>query len=79
MSKHHGLQPHSEKSITLKVCCRPTELQVEADGGNRHIRAVAFVSAPEMHIAEGLPPPDRCVYLVILTKEQPCMRCRALG
>ena len=32
---------------------------MEADGGKRHIRAVAFVSAPEMHIAEGLPPPDR--------------------
>ena len=41
------------------VCCRPTEIEVEADGGQRSIRAVAFISPPEMLIHEGLPPPDR--------------------
>ena len=41
------------------MCCRPTEIQVEADGGKRSIRAVAFISPPEMLIKEGLPPPDR--------------------
>ena len=60
--------PHSQNRLTLTVRCRPTELEVEADGGKRHIRAVAFLSAPEMHIAEGLPPPDRCVYSVNLTE-----------
>ena len=39
--------------------CRPTEIEVDADGGKRKIRAVAFISPPEMLINEGLPPPDR--------------------
>lgn len=42
-----------------KDCCRPTEIEVDADGGKRKIRAVAFISPPEMLINEGLPPPDR--------------------
>ena len=65
-----ALSPHSEDKVTPKVCCRPTELEVEADGGKRHIRAVAFVSAPEMHIAEGLPPPDRWAHLATPFSEQ---------
>ena len=62
MQMCHAREPHADTQIPLRTAyahCRPTELEVEADGGKRHIRAVAFVSAPEMHIAEGLPPPDR--------------------
>ena len=64
------LYDHPEYWVILQACCRPTELQVEADGGKRHIRAVAFVSAPEMHVAEGLPPPDRWAHLAAPLGEQ---------
>ena len=43
----------------LMIGCRPTEVDVEADGRERSITAVAFISPPEMLINEGLPPPDR--------------------
>ena len=63
-----ALSPIQKLESPSKVSRRPTELEVEADGGKRHIRAVAFVSAPEMHIAEGLPPPDRWAHLIKLHK-----------
>lgn len=40
--------------------CRPTEVVVAPYDGRPPVRAVAFVSAVEMQIREGLPPSGRC-------------------
>lgn len=39
---------------------RPTEVEVEAYDGRQAVRALAFISPPDLLIPEGMPPADRC-------------------
>ncbi len=41
---------------------RPTEVDVEAYDGRPSVRALAFISPPDLLIQEGMPPSDRCVF-----------------